>query len=63
MIAGRHDPDVHPSGPKMHVRDIISNMSNAWFTELLTDVCNEPFTGGNTFPVGTLTAEVNGGLR
>jgi hypothetical protein len=47
----------------MHDRDMISNMSNARFTELLTDACNEPFTGANTFPVGTLTAEVNGGLR
>jgi hypothetical protein len=38
-------------------------MSNARFTELLTDACNDTFTDGTTFTLGTLTAEVKGGLR
>lgn len=38
-------------------------MSNAWFAEIPTDACNDTFTGGITFMVGTLTTEVNGGLR
>jgi hypothetical protein len=55
--------DVHPAGPNAQLRDIISRMSNPRFTELLTDGCNYTLTGGITFMVGTLTAEVNGGLR
>lgn len=38
-------------------------MSNARFTGILTDACNDTFTDGITFTVATLTAEVNGGLR
>lgn len=41
---------------------MISNMSNARFTEILTDACNDTFNDGITFTVGTLTAEANGGV-
>jgi hypothetical protein len=35
-------------------------MSNAPFAEILTDACNDTFTDGTAFTVGTLTAEANG---
>jgi hypothetical protein len=38
-------------------------MSDARFTKLLTDACNDTFTDGITFTIAALTAEVNGGLR
>jgi hypothetical protein len=38
-------------------------MSNARFTGILTDACNDTVTDGSTFTVVTLTAEVNGRLR
>jgi len=38
-------------------------MSNARFTKILTDACNDTFTDGITFTVGTLIAAANGGVR
>lgn len=38
-------------------------MSNARFAEILTDACNDTFIDGITFTIGTLTAEVNDGVR
>jgi mannose-6-phosphate isomerase-like protein (cupin superfamily) len=71
MMAGRlaHSspaaliPTPRPSGPRTQVHDIISNMSQARFTEILTDACNDTFTDGIAFMVGALTAEANGGVR
>ena len=56
-------PTPRPSGPRTHVHDIISNMSKARITEILTDACNDSFTDGIAFMVSALTAEANGGVR
>ena len=55
-------PTPRPAGPKTQIRDMISNMSYARFTEILTDACNDTFTDGIAFTVDTLTAEANGGV-